>query len=74
MFPFHRRYSVVGRSSWIFISLLLIGCSAGAAVLPHHLQSQLQEHLEPKPPSENGCSSKPVLPRLLRYTWILAGT
>ena len=31
MFPFHRRDSVVGRSAWIFISLLFIGCSGGSS-------------------------------------------
>jgi hypothetical protein len=31
VFPFHRRDSVVRRSSWIFISLLFIGCSGGSS-------------------------------------------
>ena len=52
MFPFYRRHTVfahvVGRSSWIFISLLLVGCGSGTAVVLHRLQSQLQEHLEPE--------------------------
>jgi len=35
MFPFNRRHNafphVVGRSSWIFISLLLVGCGGGSS-------------------------------------------
>lgn len=31
MFPFHRRDSVVGMSSWVFVALLFIGCSGGSS-------------------------------------------
>jgi hypothetical protein len=38
MFPFNRRHNafphVVGRSSWIFISLLLVGCGGGSSSPP----------------------------------------
>jgi len=38
MFPFYRRHTVfahvVGRSSWIFISLLLVGCGSGSSGSP----------------------------------------
>ena len=37
------------------------------AVVLHRLQSQLQEHLEPKPTSANGCSSKPAFSNSLRH-------
>ena len=77
MFPFYRRHTVfahvVGRSSWIFISLLLSDADPEAVVL-HRLQSQRQEHLEPKPTSANGCSSKPAFPNSLRHISLRAGT
>ena len=34
MFPFHRRDSIVGMSSWIFISLLFIGCEGRSSSGP----------------------------------------
>lgn len=38
MFPFHRRHTVlahvVGMSSWIFFSLLLVGCGSGSSSSP----------------------------------------
>jgi hypothetical protein len=76
MFPFNRRHKTlswaIGGSFMVFISLLFVGCGGGAAVVLRRLQSRLQAHPEPKLPSENGSSSKPVLPRPLRRIWILA--
>ncbi len=47
---------------------------SGGSSSPAPSQSQLQGHPEPKPRSENGCLSKPVLPKLSRRIWILAAT
>ena len=77
MFPFYSHHTifahVVGRSSWIFFSLLLVGCGSGAAVVLHHLPSRLQEHLEPKPTSANDCFSKRALRRHSKFFWITVG-